>query len=319
MTFEGKKNPDGLHPPLIDVETFERVQEVLKAHALSGDRSHKHEHYLKGSVFCGQCGSRLLYMPVNGNGGHYVYFGCQGRRRPGVTCEARHLPVDEVEHAVERYYQRHVGLTPAAQERVRVAVRRYADRKLATAEKESERAARRLEALKQEQQRLLQLSYQDLVDVDVLAAEQARIKHERTQVAKWAKRAAQDAEEITTALEEALQLLDKPGTAYRRATPMIRRMFNQALFEGLLIQDGDVVAATPTPWVRALEHFARQLRGARRASHEATESLQKALLSEETARNDRGPQEGGHGLNVAKMVRLRGLEPPRGFVCPTRT
>ena len=319
VTFEGVKNPDGLHPPLIDTETFERVQEVLKAHALSGDRSHKHEHYLKGSVFCGQCGSRLLYMPVKGNGGSYVYFGCQ-HRRLRATCGARYLPVEEVEQAVERYYQRRaVGFTPAAQERVRVAVGRYAERKLVTAEKESERAARRLEALQQEQQRLLQLSYQDLVDVDVLAAEQARIKHERAQVAKWAKRAAQDAEEITAALEEALQLLDKPGTAYRRATPMIRRMFNQALFEGLLIQDGEVVAATPTPWVRALEQFARQRRQTRRAPQQAAGSLQKALLSEEAARNDRGPQEGGHGLHFAKMVRLRGLEPPRGFVYPTRT
>jgi site-specific DNA recombinase len=43
VTFEGIKNPDGLHPALIDVETFERVQQVLRGHALSGDRSHKHE------------------------------------------------------------------------------------------------------------------------------------------------------------------------------------------------------------------------------------------------------------------------------------
>ncbi|HTW40919.1 MAG TPA: recombinase family protein [Solirubrobacteraceae bacterium] len=45
VTLNGVKNPDGQHPPLIDRETFERVQEVLKAHALSGDRSRKHEHY----------------------------------------------------------------------------------------------------------------------------------------------------------------------------------------------------------------------------------------------------------------------------------
>lgn len=43
------------------------------------------------------------------------------------------MPVDE--RAVERYYQRRVGLTPAAQDWVRAAVGRYAERKLATAEK----------------------------------------------------------------------------------------------------------------------------------------------------------------------------------------
>lgn len=92
-----------------------------------------------------------------------------------------------------------------------MAVRRYADLKLRTAKTESERALRRLEALKQEQQRLLQLSYRDLVDEEVLAAEQVRIRSERAQVGKWAKTAALDAEDITKALEEALRLLEDPA------------------------------------------------------------------------------------------------------------
>lgn len=80
VTYEGTKNPDGLHPPLISPELFERVQEVLKAHALSGDRAKKHEHYLKGSIFCGHCHERLLYSRIHGNGGIYEYFTCHARR-----------------------------------------------------------------------------------------------------------------------------------------------------------------------------------------------------------------------------------------------
>jgi hypothetical protein len=83
VTFEGAKNPDGLHPPLIDVVTFERVQAVLNGHALSGDRSHEHEHYLKGSVFCGQCEGRLIFTPVRGNGGPTNTSAASG----GTTCE----------------------------------------------------------------------------------------------------------------------------------------------------------------------------------------------------------------------------------------
>ena len=149
VTFEGAKNPDGLHPPLIDVETFERVQRVLHGHALSGDRSHKHEHYLKGSVFCGQCGGRLIFTPVRGNGGRYEYFRCFGRHNLRNGCDAPHTAVDAVEAAVERYYRRHQWLTDEEKTRVRTAVRRYADLKLRTAKRESERARRRLEALKQ--------------------------------------------------------------------------------------------------------------------------------------------------------------------------
>ena len=71
-------------------------------------------------------------------------------------------------------------------ERTRVCDRvlHYAELKLRTAHRETERVTRRLEGLKQEQQRLLQLSYRDLVDDEVLAAEQVRIRSERAQVAQ---------------------------------------------------------------------------------------------------------------------------------------
>ena len=55
-----------------------------------------------------------------------------------------------------------------------------------------------------------------------------------------------------------MQLLEDPGTAYRLATPVTRRMFNQALFEKLLVVDEEIILATTVPWVRALEDVARE-------------------------------------------------------------
>lgn len=303
VTLKGVKNPDGQHPPLIDTDTFERVQAVLSAHMLSGDRSRKYEHYLKGSIHCGQCGSRLLFMRIKGNGGIYNYFGCQGRRLRRVPCEHPYLHVDDVEQAIERFYQRHAGLTPAEQDRIRTRVHDYAQRKLKLAKKEAERAERRLSELQQEQQRLLQLSYQDLVDNDVLAAEQARIKNERAQVAKWSKAIAHNEQEIQTALEEALRLLDDPGSAYQRATPTIRRMLNQAIYERLDILDGEVITAQPTPLVQALNDLAkpRRRRAARRPQG-APQDLQTAIQTEQEARKNHDLHTGGRGLHNVQLV-----------------
>jgi site-specific DNA recombinase len=315
VTFEGTKNPDGLHPPLIDVETFERVQEVLRGHALSGDRSHKHEHYLKGSVFCGQCGGRLIFTPVRGNGGRYEYFRCFGRHNLRNGCDAPHVSVEAVETAVERHYHQHQWLTDEEKNRVRAAVREHAELKLKTAQREAERAQRRLAALKQEQQRLLQLSYRDLVDEEVLAAEQVRIRSERAQLAKWAKTAALDADDITKALEEALQLLEDPGTAYQRATLVTRRMFNQALFERLLIFDG-AIETVPTPWVCALEGVARETQPGATVTGTTSQPQKAASETRTRGRTNHGPGFRGRGLNFDQVVRMRGLEPPRG--CPHR-
>jgi hypothetical protein len=114
-----------------------------------------------------------------------------------------------------------------------------------------------LEALKQEQQRLLQLSYRDVVDDEVTVAEQVRIRSKRAQVAKWAKKAERDADDIAQALEEALRAARRPRHGVPLATPVARRTFNQALFERLLILDDEVIQATLAPWVRPREDLAR--------------------------------------------------------------
>jgi DNA invertase Pin-like site-specific DNA recombinase len=78
VTFRGARY-DGLHEPLVSAEVWYRVQNVLTAHQVSTEKTQSHEHYLKGSVFCGDCGSRLLLTNAKGNGGVYPYFLCAGR------------------------------------------------------------------------------------------------------------------------------------------------------------------------------------------------------------------------------------------------
>lgn len=68
-------------------------------------------------------------------------------------------------------------------------------------------------------------------------------------------------------------------------------MLNQALLEGMLIQDGDLVAAASMPWVRALERFARQSRQPRRARTKPLGAC-KALLSEERPETTMTPRSG---------------------------
>jgi site-specific DNA recombinase len=312
VTCAGAKNPNGEHTPLIDSETFERVQEVLEAHSLSGDRSRKHEHYLNGSLFCGQCGGRLVYTPIRGHGGHYEYFKCFSRHNQRSECDAPHVRSAAVEVAIERWYQGYPWLTADEKDRVREAVRRYGKTKLEAAKKEADRAARRIEALKAEQQHLLQLSYKGLVDEDVLAAEQSRIKHERAQATKWTKTAQTDVEEIALALEEALRLLEDPVAAYHLADALTRRMLNQALFERLEVHLDGSVSGTPTGWFRALQDVSRDTpdRSSQPAPGSTGGSLKGALDRHEARKHLSRPSD-GPGLNEIQMVRPRGLEPPR--------
>ncbi|WP_392467028.1 recombinase family protein [Arsenicicoccus cauae] len=117
VTFNGVEYP-GRHQPLITVDTYERVQEVLKAHDSSGEKQRVHQHYLKGSLFCGQCGRRLSFTLAKGK---YPYFMCLGRHQGG-RCPQPYLDVDATDAAVERYW-RTVRLEPEIAEIVKQGLR----------------------------------------------------------------------------------------------------------------------------------------------------------------------------------------------------
>jgi site-specific DNA recombinase len=121
VTYRGVQH-EGSHDPLVSPEVFFKVQEVLKAHNLAGDRIWKHQHYLKGSVYCSTCGSRYSLSHTTGNGGHYCYFFCLGRARK-LTCYQKAIQVEAVAEELEDYWQT-VRVNEASKAGIRVCWQR---------------------------------------------------------------------------------------------------------------------------------------------------------------------------------------------------
>ena len=295
IVTRGAVKREGRHPAIVDRETFEKVQQVLDTHRHSGDRTKKHFHYLKGSIFCSHCGRRLVYGRHRGNGGIYEYFSCLSHQARRPSCGARHLPVAGVEKAIEDYY-RQVQLTPEQIEQVRRDVREQVEERLTVARKQSEHHSRRLRTLQDEQQKLVQLYYKGGVSGEVLQAEQKRIEAERTQAHHWIEAASHEAADVTEALEDALTIVGRCHQTYLQASPMLRRLMNQVIFERLLIRS-DNVGCEQQP---VFGHITRLGRGC------------QAPAKPRRPQDGQDPRSfGGLGSNVDTMVRLSGLEPPR--------
>lgn len=97
----------GVHEPIIDMETFEKVQTVMLAH-INGERNRDHPHFLKGSLYCKTCGSRMLVTYAKSHTGTiYPYFVCAGRHKKGrdaPDCKMKAILIEEVEEQVQRVY-----------------------------------------------------------------------------------------------------------------------------------------------------------------------------------------------------------------------
>lgn len=86
----------GSHEPLISAETWLRIQDVLASRGVAGEKTREHPHYLKDTIYCEACGSRLIYSQNKGHGGTYEYFVCLGRMTKN-GCPVYSIKLEKIE------------------------------------------------------------------------------------------------------------------------------------------------------------------------------------------------------------------------------
>jgi hypothetical protein len=258
VTLKGAKRR-GRHTAIIDPETFGQVQHVLDAHRASGDRFHKHSHHLVGSQLrCKPCRTRLGYSRNKGNGGVYEYFTCLSRVSMTGRCAAPYFRAHLVERAIERKYKTYL-ITPDQQAAVREVLLAHAETTRTVASDDATRHERRVRELISQQQKLLELYYDDGVSKEVLQAEQKRIKTEQATIERLVSAARYEVTELDHALDDALLLIDTRTAPYLSGSPTERRLINLAIYSLLLVSGIDTVRAKATPVYAQLDPLARQL------------------------------------------------------------
>jgi site-specific DNA recombinase len=276
----------GKHPAIVTHETWQRVQDLLTARHLAGEKQREHPHYLKGSICCGTCGARLIVNYAKGNGGTYPYFICIGRQQDKHSCTQRALRIELVETAIAAYYAT-VQLTGAEL----VALRAFLEEELTAlrlgAEQERTAQERRQRQLEGERKALLEAHLAEAVPLDLLKTKQDAITAELAAVKGRLSEVEADFTRAESNLERALTFAGNCQAAYHEASPTMRRQFNLAFFERLLIDENyDVAGELAPPFDSILGDPAR-----RGAIERANESLRQAIDKElrQRARNEQRP------------------------------
>jgi site-specific DNA recombinase len=236
VPHHGKLYP-GRHDALVSEELFERVQAVLKAHNKAGERDRKHQHYLKGTVRCGHCDQRLTYSRNKGNGGVYEYFVCA----PGMKgdCEGGYRRAETIEGLIEDEYQA-IKLGPDEHEQIVSTIERRLAKLAATSKQELARCSGVLDGLKEQEKKLLAKHYQDEVSDELFHEEAERIKRERVDAQAIVDRLSLRHGELRQFVSLTLKLASYDlHDLYLRASPSIRRLMNQAVFEAVWVETDD--------------------------------------------------------------------------------
>ena len=243
VTFQGVEYP-GKHEPLVDSQTWQTVQAILASRRY-GERQRIHNHFLKSTVVCGQCGARLSVQNAkNSKGTIYPYFVCARRCRLH-DCAFTAVLIDVVEDRMSDLYQT-IQLSAAD----RTQIEHYLHDELSQIEGDKAKAVRSLTTrrtnIEDRRRRLLHAHYEGAIPLDLLKEEQAKLSTELGQIERQLAAYQADAAEVRQHLTQALDLLEDCHRLYQAAPPHLKKLLNQVFFERVLVnplvdEDGQVV------------------------------------------------------------------------------
>ena len=229
VRYKGVVYP-GKHPALVSEATWNKVQERMAQRSNSGEKQRKHHHYLKGSVWCGSCGSRLIVSNAkNRHGTIYPYFICIGRQEKRTDCEQSAMLQDTVEELIVQRY-RQVQPKPELIDAIRNLILDELQIQQRSLDEQRTAQEKRRAQLLDEREKLLKAHYADAIPLDQLKREQARIAHEIEAAETLISAADIRFELVRTNLHSALAQAGDWGAVYRAASPTIRRQMNQSIF-----------------------------------------------------------------------------------------
>lgn len=246
---------EGRHEPLIDPETFDRVQVLLDEKRVAGERPRVRQHYLRGSVFCGECGNRLTFGVSTGrNGGKYPYFFCSGRVN-GTACTARaNIRPELIELAIERHYAT-VQMQPARVKRGKAAIRALAEVSQNALRQVQQAKTQLIVKLEARQDKLVEMRFDEKsIPAALFKRKQSELQSE-LDAAHQSLIETEDRMVIDRAqLELALELAEDVQAIYCAADEQTKRGYNQAFFRKLLITaEWDDDQAETLAWVSGVE------------------------------------------------------------------
>ncbi|WAL44260.1 recombinase family protein [Actinomyces naeslundii] len=232
ISFQGVEYV-GAHEPLVDEETWSQVQAMLDSHRY-GERQRIHNHFLKSTVVCGQCGARLSVQNAkNSKGTIYPYFVCARRCRLH-DCTFTAVLIDVVEERMSDLYQT-IQLSAAD----RTQIEHYLHDELAQIEGDKAKAVRSLTTrrtnIEDRRRRLLHAHYEGAIPLDLLKEEQAELSTELNQIERQLAAYQADAAEVRQHLTQALDLLEDCHRLYTAAPDHLKKLLNQVFFQRVLV------------------------------------------------------------------------------------
>ena len=233
ITYKGIEYP-GQHDPLITRELFQKVQDVFRVRDVAGERTRKHPHYLKGTLYCAECGSRLSVDKAKG----HTYFYCLGQKKR-KNCNQPYVAAEVLERQIEKEYES-IQITKKAADKLVARFNNEIISGQSTNAMEEEFLRKRMAKLASERVKLMKAYYSGAVPLEVLKSEQERITNDVASSEIRLKQITIQGDQHEIVLNKAIKMALTCGVGYKKSTASTRRLYNQAFFNKILVKGNEL-------------------------------------------------------------------------------
>ncbi|CCH80092.1 hypothetical protein BN12_730018 [Nostocoides japonicum T1-X7] len=215
------------------------MQSILDTAKKARARKRIHDHYLKGSLFCGACGARLqLDLPTNKQGIQSAYFSCSGRRTRKTKCTRRAIPVAVAEQLVADCYSR-ISINEAQYVGLAKKVEQAFDERFAARSDELAELAANRRRLEAESDKLLAAHFADAIDLPTLKRHQDRIRAGLADIDRRITDEHDQDQGPRKQINKALRLLIDCQRLYKTTDAHGKRLANQTFTTGIDIDEDE--------------------------------------------------------------------------------
>lgn len=244
VRYKGETYP-GRHERLIEDDLFNRVQDLMASRGYAAERRKRHDHYLKGTIWCGQCrlekriNRRMILMRTTGRhgDGDYGYFFCRGVQ--DHTCDAPYSQIDRIEDAIAEHYKT-IRLSPAFVAAVKGLIEATLSDQTAAQLLHRSQLEDQLARLAAKEDNLLDLAADSSLPQDRIRQRLRDIARDRQRVTEQLGHVEGDLNSGQAFLNAHLDLLENPYKLYLHASDATRRKLNQAIFAHVYIANDEV-------------------------------------------------------------------------------
>ena len=233
----------GRHQPLVSTELWSKVEAIRHGRSHAKEKPAIRTHYLKGSLFCGQCGSPLSYeVSRNRLGNYYHYFYCLGRQARKNGCTFVAIQAHHAEQLVEDHWAT-ITLPDETLTTVRKLVISHLDTLLKKHDHQAHQAETILAEVTTRSERLMQAYYAGAIDTELLRKEQDRLRTSQVAAERQLRHLQTSRDKLHTALDQCLSVLHDGQQQYLAATDNSRRDLNQAVFDKIYLDDDEITSS----------------------------------------------------------------------------